>query len=132
MVLLCIGKVRMIGNLFYTIIDQCVFNLIYEIILGCRKGYILFRLATDGFPISCEGDVDGVLGCTIAKFLGCGAVYLSDWLEHDQMTLTLWHGGMAPLQLSEPFDSSYHKRYVLILMQIVKIGLGEGININIR
>ena len=71
--------------------------------------YILFRLATDGFPISCEGDVDGVLGCTIAKFLGCGAVYLSDWLEHDQMTLTLWHGGMAPLQLSEPFDSSYHK-----------------------
>jgi hypothetical protein len=26
-------------------------------------------------------------------------VYLSDWLEHDQATLTLWHGGMAPFQL---------------------------------
>lgn len=52
-----------------------------------------------GFPIACEGDVDGSLGCLIAKLLGCGAVYLSDWLEHDEKTLTLWHGGMAPFQV---------------------------------
>jgi hypothetical protein len=35
----------------------------------------------------------------IGKFIGCGAVYLSDWLEHDKNTLTLWHGGMAPFQV---------------------------------
>jgi hypothetical protein len=37
--------------------------------------------------------------CLIGKLTGCGVVYLSDWLEHDQATLTLWHGGMAPFQL---------------------------------
>jgi hypothetical protein len=26
----------------------------------------------------------------VGKLLGCGAVYLSDWLEHDKQTLTLW------------------------------------------
>jgi len=65
----------------------------------------LARLASEGFPVSCEGDVDGTLTCLTAKFLGLGAVYLSDWLEHDQHTLTLWHGGMAPLQLSEPLGT---------------------------
>ena len=59
----------------------------------------LARLATEGFPVACEGDVDGALGCLVGKLLGCGAVYLSDWLEHDAGQLTLWHGGMAPLQL---------------------------------
>ena len=39
------------------------------------------------------------ISCLVGKLLGCGAVYLSDWLEHDQLTLTLWHGGMAPFQL---------------------------------
>ena len=52
-----------------------------------------------GFPIACEGDVDGALGCLIGKLLGCGTVYLSDWLEHDKSTVTLWHGGMAPMQV---------------------------------
>merc|ERR1711892_495673 len=61
----------------------------------------LARLATEGFPIACEGDVDGAFSCMVGKMLGCGAVYLSDWLEHDKNTLTLWHGGMAPFQLSE-------------------------------
>ena len=30
-----------------------------------------------------QGDVDGAVGSLIAKLLGCGAVYLSNWLEHD-------------------------------------------------
>ena len=42
----------------------------------------------------------------VGKLLGCGAVYLSDWLEHDSTTLTLWHGGMAPTQLSEAVGTS--------------------------
>merc|ERR1711892_914645 len=54
-------------------------------------GMALARLATEGFPIACEGDVDGAFSCMVGKMLGCGAVYLSDWLEHDKNTLTLWH-----------------------------------------
>ena len=27
--------------------------------------------------------------------------YLSDWLEHDKETITLWHGGAAPMSLCE-------------------------------
>jgi hypothetical protein len=37
----------------------------------------------------------------IGKMVGGGAIYLSDWLEHDRTTLTLWHGGMAPFQVSK-------------------------------
>ena len=44
----------------------------------------LARLATEGLPVACEGDVDGSIGCLVGKLLGCGAVYLSDWLEHDE------------------------------------------------
>ena len=56
-------------------------------------------MCVQGFPIACEGDVDGSLGCLVGKVLGCGAVYLSDWLEHDERSLTLWHGGIAPFQV---------------------------------
>merc|ERR1712150_448232 len=44
-------------------------------------------------------------GCLIGKLLGLGTVYLSDWLEHDQSTITLWHGGMAPIQMCEAVGS---------------------------
>ena len=54
-----------------------------------------------GFPIACEGDIDGTIGCLVGKLLGAGTVYLSDWLEHDKSTLTLWHGGMAPEQVTQ-------------------------------
>ena len=73
--------------------------------LGQWPYLALARLATEGFPIACEGDVEGALGSLVGKLLGCGAVYLSDWLEHDSNTLTLWHGGMAPTQLSQPVGS---------------------------
>lgn len=65
----------------------------------------LARLASQGFPITCEGDIDGCLGCICAKFLGAGVIYLSDILEYDVNTLTLWHAGMAPEQLSEDIGS---------------------------
>ena len=56
-----------------------------------------------GFPLACEGDVDGALGCLIGKLTGCGTIYLSDWLEHDRSTITLWHGGMAPTQVVKAY-----------------------------
>jgi L-fucose isomerase-like protein len=65
----------------------------------------LSRLASEGYPVACEGDVDGALCCLLASRLELGPVYLTDWLEHTRDTITAWHGGMAPLQLCEPVES---------------------------
>ena len=59
------------------------------------------RLAEEGRAIGIEGDADGALSAWIAEKLGLGRCYLSDWLEHDRETITLWHGGAAPLSLCE-------------------------------
>lgn len=91
----------------------------------------LARLASEGFPVACEGDVDGALGCLIGKLTGCGAVYLSDWLEHDESRLTLWHGGMAPFQLSEAvggplgpcISRHFNNRLAGCLDATIKIGI---------
>jgi L-fucose isomerase-like protein len=60
------------------------------------------RLADEGVAIGIEGDADGALSAWIADGLGLGACYLSDWLEHDEQTITLWHGGAAPMSLCPP------------------------------
>mgnify|MGYP000846062209 CR=1 FL=1 len=68
--------------------------------------YLAFaRLATAGFSVACEGDADGALSCLVADLLGCGQCTLSDWLEHDRETITLWHAGSAPFGLCEPVGS---------------------------
>ena len=63
------------------------------------------RLADEGRAIGIEGDADGALGAWIVENLGLGRCYLSDWLEHDEKTVTLWHGGAAPMSLCEPIGS---------------------------
>ena len=60
------------------------------------------RLADEGRAIVCEGDADGALGAWIGESLGFGRCYLSDWLEHDAETITLWHVGAAPMGLCPP------------------------------
>lgn len=60
------------------------------------------RLADEGRAMVCEGDADGALSAWIGESLGMGRCYLSDWLEHDQETITLWHIGAAPMSLSPP------------------------------
>ncbi|MEX2442956.1 MAG: sugar isomerase [Alkalispirochaeta sp.] len=70
--------------------------------LGHWPYLALARLVSEGFPISMEGDVDGALGGRIAESAGIGPVYLSDWLQHDHETITIWHTGAAPFQLSRP------------------------------
>ena len=60
------------------------------------------RLADDGWAVTCEGDVEGALCAWIGERLGLGRCYLSDWLEHDRETITLWHIGAAPMSLSPP------------------------------
>ncbi len=60
------------------------------------------RLAEEGRAIGIEGDGDGALSAWIAESLGLGRCYLSDWLEHDRETITIWHGGAAPMSMCEP------------------------------
>lgn len=60
------------------------------------------RLAEEGRAVGIEGDADGALSAWIAESLGLGRCYLSDWLEHYEETITLWHGGAAPISLCEP------------------------------
>jgi len=60
------------------------------------------RLADEGVAVGIEGDADGALCAWIGENLGLGRCYLSDWLEHDEKTITLWHGGAAPMSMCEP------------------------------
>jgi L-fucose isomerase-like protein len=73
--------------------------------------YLAFvRLAEEGASIACEGDVDGAVSTLLASLLGFGDVYLSDWLSHDRDTITIWHGGAAPLGLCDPVGSEFGPR----------------------
>ena len=60
------------------------------------------RLADEGRAIGIEGDADGALNAWLGESLGLGRCYLSDWLEHDDQSITIWHGGAAPMSLCEP------------------------------
>ncbi|HEY3861524.1 MAG TPA: sugar isomerase [Verrucomicrobiae bacterium] len=60
------------------------------------------RLADEGRAIAMEGDADGVLTAWIGRSLGFGRCYLSDWLEHDEHTITTWHVGAAPMSMCPP------------------------------
>ena len=70
----------------------------------------LTRLSNEGYPTGMEGDVDGAISCLLGASLGCGCGYLSDWLEHTDSTITLWHAGNAPLDMCEPLGSEHGPR----------------------
>ncbi len=65
----------------------------------------LSRMADEGIAVSMEGDADGALLCRAAHYLGAGVGFITDWLEHDPTTITLWHGGTAPLSMCYPIGS---------------------------
>lgn len=71
-------------------------------VFGQWPYFAVARLADEGRAIGIEGDADGALGAWLVESLGLGRCYLSDWLEHDEKTITLWHGGAAPMSLCEP------------------------------
>lgn len=60
------------------------------------------RLAGENRAVALEGDVDGAVSCLIGRLLGMGVGYITDWLEHDEHSITLWHPGHAPLAICEP------------------------------
>ena len=63
------------------------------------------RLTDEGRAVGIEGDADGALTAWIGEQLGMGRCYLTDWLEHDDSTITVWHGGAAPMSLCEPIGT---------------------------
>jgi len=65
----------------------------------------LSRLLSEGYAVAQEGDVDGAIAMFAARILGTGPIYLSDWLEHDQSTVTTWHTGAIPFEFCEPVGS---------------------------
>jgi hypothetical protein len=70
----------------------------------------LMRLGNEGFPNGMEGDTDGAISCLLGETMGFGRGYLTDWLEHTADTITIWHGGNAPLDLSAPLGSPHGPR----------------------
>ncbi|PYY06348.1 MAG: hypothetical protein DMG69_23560 [Acidobacteria bacterium] len=57
------------------------------------------RLTTEGRAVSMEGDVDGAIAEWMGISLDLGPGFLTDWLEHDDSSIFLWHPGMAPLSM---------------------------------
>jgi L-fucose isomerase-like protein len=68
------------------------------------------RLVEEGRAVGIEGDADGALTAWVGESLGLGRCYLTDWLEHDAETITIWHGGAAPLSLCEPRGTPHGPR----------------------
>jgi L-fucose isomerase-like protein len=71
-------------------------------VIGHWPYLAMSRLAAENRVVALEGDVDGALTCLTAKYLGMGVGYISDWLEHDTETITLWHPGHALKALCVP------------------------------
>jgi len=57
------------------------------------------RLTAEGLAVAMEGDVDGAIAELMGNSLGLGNAFLTDWLEHDDKAVFLWHPGMAPLDM---------------------------------
>jgi len=70
--------------------------------LGAWPYLAMARLADDDRVVALEGDVDGAISCLMGRLLGLGVGYVSDWLAHDEHTITLWHPGHAPLAMCTP------------------------------
>lgn len=78
--------------------------------MGQWPYFAMVRLTTEGYPNAMEGDVDGALSCLLGERMGFGRGYLTDWLEHRDDVITLWHPGNAPLDLCDPIGSPHGPR----------------------
>ncbi len=67
----------------------------------------MVRLTDEGYAVTMEGDVDGAVGMLVLRFLGIEPGFLTDWLEHDDQHITVWHGGGTPASLCEPADGAH-------------------------
>jgi L-fucose isomerase-like protein len=93
------------------------------------------RLLEEGRAIACEGDADGALAAWLGASLGLGRSYLTDWLEHDRETITLWHGGCAPMGLcaspGEPGAPQIARHFNVKKPAVVEATLRENLPITL-
>lgn len=68
-------------------------------VIGQWPYLAIARLTAQGQAVAMEGDVDGAIAELMGNSLGLGNAFLTDWLEHDDKTVFLWHPGMAPLDM---------------------------------
>ena len=76
-------------------------------IFGAWPYLAISRMVTDEIPIVMEGDVDGALCAVVASGLQLGPVYITDMMEFDERTITIWHIGAPPFQLCEPIGDEH-------------------------
>jgi L-fucose isomerase-like protein len=70
--------------------------------------YVAFaRMLSEGTSVGCEGDVDGALSCLMANLAGIGPSYISDWLEHDEKSIAIWHTGNSVFDILDPVGSEF-------------------------
>ncbi|PNR96766.1 L-fucose/L-arabinose isomerase family protein [Petrotoga sp. 9PWA.NaAc.5.4] len=52
-------------------------------------------------PVACEGDIEGALGMSAYKAIGCDQIFLADISQifEEESSLLLWHCGVAPYNL---------------------------------
>jgi L-fucose isomerase-like protein len=68
-------------------------------VIGQWPYLAIARLTSEGHAVAMEGDVDGAIAELMGNTLGLGHAFLTDWLEHDENTIFLWHPGMAPIDM---------------------------------
>ncbi|MDR0869907.1 MAG: hypothetical protein LBN39_03860 [Planctomycetaceae bacterium] len=77
--------------------------------LGVWAYLAVARLSDEGVNICEEGDIDGALGVLLAaELVPQAAAFNTDWLEHDDETITLWHAGATPFLLTEKHELDVH------------------------
>ncbi|MCK4514816.1 MAG: sugar isomerase, partial [Spirochaetaceae bacterium] len=67
----------------------------------------IVRLTDEGYAVTMEGDVDGAVGMLSLRLLDIEPGFLTDWLEHDDHHITVWHGGGTPATLCEPAGAAH-------------------------
>lgn len=69
----------------------------------------MVRLTDEGYAVTMEGDIDGAVGMLVLRLLGIEPGFLTDWLEHDDQHITVWHGGGTPASLAEPVGAAHER-----------------------
>ncbi|HTL28932.1 MAG TPA: hypothetical protein VL282_06925 [Tepidisphaeraceae bacterium] len=70
-------------------------------VIGQWPYLAMSRLADEGQAVAMEGDVDSAILTLLGKQIGAGVSFITDWLEHDDQTIHMWHAGTAPLGMLE-------------------------------
>jgi len=69
----------------------------------------MVRLTDEGYAVTMEGDVDGAVAMLALRLLGIAPGFLTDWLEHDDHNITVWHGGGTPASLADPAGAAHER-----------------------